>query len=506
MKTVPDSLFANPNIEDERDAIFWDDAWISYRTFRGRVRQLADALFARGIKKGDRVAILLNNRPEFLECYYAITSIGALVVPLNARLSTEEHLTILVDADPSLLISSPDFEPTVSGFVNIYTDDAVVMLDHPVSGRRNSYEAFISAPNPSAPPVSINPDDDAAIIYTSGTTANPKGAVLTHKNYLSDWYNVGTVYQQMKSGTNLQISPLYHASAVHSLIHIAVGARTILMKRFDCDLALSLIEQHKVTHFFCVPTVLYDFLDNPRLRKTDTSSLRSISYGAAPMSLNRLEEALDAFGPILVHAYGMTETTSHSSLLSGKDHLSVFGSVGRPLPLCDMKIVDSDGNPVPAGEPGEILIRGDNVMSRYWRRPTETAEAFEDGWLHSGDIGKQDESGFFFVVDRKKDMIISGGVNIYPKDIEQVIAQYPAVGEVAVFGVSDARWGEVVVATVRARPDHVLASDDLLAFLTGKIGRFQLPKFIYVVDDFPRNGTGKILKHVLRSQYKDAAT
>jgi acyl-CoA synthetase (AMP-forming)/AMP-acid ligase II len=499
MKTIPETLFANPNISDERDAFHWNGAWISYGDFRRRVRRLANALFAAGIRKGDRVAVLLGNCPEYLECYYAITAIGALIVPLNARLGPQEHVAILKNAGPRILISSTDHKTSVDAAADAVGIEKVLMLDEAGKGQ-NLYEQFLAGEHPDAS-ADVAPHDDAAIIYTSGTTSLPKGVVLTHHNYLSDWYNVSTVYKPMRDGTNLQISPLYHASAVHTLMHVMAGGRTALMKRYDCDRALDQIAEHRATHVFCVPTIIYDFLDNPRLRQTDISSLRTISYGAAPMSLSRLKDALSIFGPIFCHAYGLTETTSHSSLLPGADHLTVFGSVGKALPRCEMAIVDENGQKIAPGQLGEIVIRGENVMSRYWGLPQVTAASIVDGWLHSGDIGREDENGYFFVVDRKKDMIISGGINIYPKDIEQVIAQHEVVGEVAVFGLPDRRWGEAVAAAIRPRPGSSLTVQEIQEHLSDKIGRYQQPKHIFIVDEFPRNGTGKIMKYVLKEKF-----
>jgi fatty-acyl-CoA synthase len=325
--------------------------------------------------------------------------------------------------------------------------------------------------------------------------------VLTHGSYLSDWENLRAAWKPTVESVNLQVAPLYHASIVHSLVHLGVGARTILMPRFDPSFVLRTIGTERVTHLFCVPTIIYDLMDHADFARSDFSSLRTIEYGAAPMTSARLEEALRIIGrPVFIHAYGMTETTSHCCVLGGEAHNAVLGSVGKPLPSCRMRIADENGNELPPDTIGEILIGGPNIMSRYWGRVPETEAALKDGWMHSGDLGRRNAEGFYFVVDRKKDMIISGGVNIYPKDVEEVMARCPTIAEVAVYGAPHPRWGEMVVAAIKLKPGAVFAPDQLQRIMEDNLGRHMLPKRVDIVSDFPRNGTGKIMKHVLRKQ------
>lgn len=497
MDTIRDVLFANAAIDSARTAVIWGERRLTYADLRFRVARLARGLAANGVDRGARVAVLLGNRVEFVEAYLAITSLGALYVPLNGRLSASEHAAQLADAEPVAMIASPEHEASVELAVGVPSLRAIILVGAAGQGGI-AYEQLVEDGTDDAPRAELFPADDAAIVYTSGTTSKPKGVVLTHGGYLADWRNVGTVVRPTRDSVNLQIAPLYHAAIVHSMIHLQAGGTTVLLKKFDPSVVLHAIAKYGVTHTFGVPTVIYDLIDHPDVRSTNLCSLKTFTYGAAPMTLQRLREAICVFGEVFIHAYGATETTSHCSILSSDEHAQAFGSVGRPLPLDRMKIVGERGRDVDDGSLGEIAVAGPNVMSRYWRNPGATAEALVDGWLMTGDIGRRDEAGFYYVADRKKDMIISGGVNIYPKDIEEQIARHPDVAEVAVFGVPDERWGEAVMAQIRPRPQKALEPSDIRAFLEGRLGRFQIPRTIEIVSDFPRNATGKILKHVLR--------
>jgi acyl-CoA synthetase (AMP-forming)/AMP-acid ligase II len=499
MTNLAQTVLANPAADLDRVAVSCGERHLTHRQLRKRIARLANALAGLGVRKGDRVSVLLGNCPEFLEAYYAITALGGLYVPLNTRLSPREHLILLGDSAPVALISSSTFAETLKEVSNLPSLRSVILVDRADEAMLD-YRQLVDRASPDFTPVEVAPDDDAAIVYTSGTTSLPKGVVLTHGNYLADWQNLATVVRPDADSVNLQIAPLYHAALCHSVLHLRAGARTILLPKFDPVLVLRTVAAERVTHMFCVPTIIYDLLDQPGFTSTDFSSLRTLEYGAAPMTRQRLDEAMRTLGPVFFHAYGMTETTSHCCTISGTEHNEVLGSIGKPLPLDRMRILDEDDNELGPDEVGEMVVQGPNILSRYWKREPETAAALKGGWLHTGDLGRKDRQGYYWIVDRKKDMIISGGVNIYPKDIEEVIACDPAVAEVAVYGVPHPRWGEAVAAAVRLRPGATLERDDLQRRMEHALGRFQLPKSVEVVDDFPRNGTGKIMKHVLRKQ------
>jgi acyl-CoA synthetase (AMP-forming)/AMP-acid ligase II len=498
LTNLASAILANARIDSAREAIAFEGRHWTHAEFAERVRRLANALIGLGVVPGDRVCVLLTNCPQFLESFFAITAIGALYVPLNTLLTPREYLLLMGDCRPIAIITSTRFGETIAAAEALDSVRAVILVEG-ATGAQLDYEALIAAAADIDPLFAVAPDDDAAIVYTSGTTSLPKGVVLTHSGYLADWQNLGAVLGPTIDSVNLQIAPLYHAAIVHSVLHLVHGARTILAPKFEPGFVLDTIESERVTHLFCVPTIIYDLLDHPSFRRTDFASVRTMEYGAAPMTRSRLEEALATIGrPVFVHAYGMTETTSHCCTLGGTEHNEVLGSIGHPMMLCEMMIADDQGVELAHGQVGEMLVRGPNIMSRYWGREQETEAALQGGWLHTGDLGRRDSNGYYFIVDRKKDMIISGGVNIYPKDIEEVIAQHAAVAEVAVYGTPHPRWGEAVAAAIRLKPGATLDRAELQAMMESRLGRHMLPKRLDVVQEFPRNGTGKIMKHVMR--------
>jgi fatty-acyl-CoA synthase len=499
MRSLRDVLFANPRISPERKAVMFDGRWRSFGELQARVGAVGAALRRASVAPGDRVAVLLPNRPEFIESYFAVTGIGAILVPLNWRLHAAEHAALLADAEPVLLIGARAYEPSFERFRREVASLRRIVAVYSAGNAPDSYEAWIGAGGAMPGTAGLDQDTDAAILYTSGTTSRPKGVVLTHGNYIADFANVASVVRPDQSGVNLQVSPLYHAACIHSFFHLAYGAATVLIEKFEAGEALRLIEQEHATYFFAAPTALYQMMDHPDFPGRDRSSLKAISYGAAGISRARLEEAARAFGPILLHAYGMTETTSHASLLQSADHAIALGSIGKGLGQSEIRVVDEHGVRCRPGEIGEIVIRGPNMMKGYWRRPEATAEAIRGGWLHSGDLARADENGFVYVVDRMKDMVISGGVNIYPREIEDVISAHPGVAEVAVYGVPDERWGEALAAAVVPRPGMSVVPQEIVDFCRGRIGGYKVPKRVRIVDVLPKNASGKILKTELRT-------
>lgn len=498
-------LFANPRIDPDRPAVLFGDRWTTHGELRRRVSAVAAALQRDGVVPGDRVAVLLENVPAFLEVYFAATGMGAIFVPLNWRLHPAEHVTLLQDAEPKVLVFGTGFEASVERIrAEVPSLTRIVAAGSAAAGSCADLPRFAgwsATPGEMPDDPGLGPDSDAAILYTSGTTSRPKGVVLSHGNYLADFRHVASVIRPDRQGVNLQLSPLYHAACVHSLVHIAHGGATILIERFEPGAVLRLIERERVTYLFAVPTMLYQMMDHPDFGSFDLSSLRAISYGAAGITRSRLDQAMRAFGPKLIHAYGLTETTSHSSILKTDEHAGAVGSIGRGVGDVVVRVVDAAGRACRPGEVGEIIVRGPNVMKGYWRRPDATREVVVDGWLHTGDLGRTDDRGFIFVVDRKRDMVISGGVNIYPREIEDVMAAHPAVSEVAVFGVPDDHWGEALAAAVVLRADVPATVADLLAFCRDRVGGYKVPKRVEIVSVLPRNPSGKVLKTELRKSY-----
>ncbi len=498
VSSLRDVVFANPYVDPDRPAILFGERRCTHAELRRRVAAVAAALRRDGVEPGDRVAVLLENVPAFLETYFAATAMGAIFVPLNWRLHPAEHANLLQDAEPKALIVGPGFDASLARIRAEVPSLRRIVGAGAATGDLPDFLSW-SEPGgdlPAAP--RLGPDASAAILYTSGTTSRPKGVVLTHGNYLADFRNVASVVGADRRGVNLQLSPLYHAACVHSLVHIAYGGATILDERFDAGAALRQIEKERVTYLFAVPTMLYQMMDRSDF---DRSSLRTISFGAAGITRSRLDQAIAAFGPKLIHAYGLTETTSHSSILTAEDHAAAVGSIGRGVGKAVIQVVDEAGSACPPDVIGEIVVRGPHVMKGYWRQPEATRAAIVDGWLHTGDLGRSDACGFVYVVDRKKDMVISGGVNIYPREIEDVIAAHPAVSEVAVFGVPDIHWGEALVAAVVLRVGMAADVATILAFCRDRVGGYKVPKRIELVTSLPRNPSGKVLKTELRKSY-----
>lgn len=503
-----DIVLANPLAKNDATALVEGGRRVSFGALRQRVLDVAAFLSgAGGLSRGDRVAVLLPNSIEFVEIYLACPASGMVIVPLNVRQLPEEQLSILADAEVSALFIAQEYAGRLKRFTDaLPTLKTVVVLGAEGADRGfSSYEDIPSRGIPWSPPhVSLN--DPAVLLYTSGTTALPKGAVLSHGNLLADMEQYQATVDLPPGGVNLQLSPLFHAANVFCFVHLMLGGTTVFPEKIDPAAIFSAIERERVTFLFTVPTVLYKMLDSPERHKYDLSSLKALQYGAAPITGVRLQQAIEFFGYRLMHSYGATEGSSHISILGCEDHEEAAGSAGRPLKGISVRIVDDEGRDCPAGHVGEIWVRGRNVFAGYWRRPDATREVLRDGWLCTGDLGRVDERGYLYIVDRKKDMIISGGTNIYPKEIEEVLMRYAGVAEVAVFGIPDELWGEAVAAAIVSRDGVKLDEADLLNHLRGTLGGYKVPKMLRIVGDLPKGATGKVLKRELVKWEEFAST
>lgn len=499
MRLLRDILFDNPAIDPNKTALVCEDERLTFDELRRRVRATGHTLLSAGIRHGDRIAILAGNCNEFVELFFAITGIGAIAVPLNYRLSAAEHAAILNDARPLMLFAAAPYRDNAA-FVEEQVDSLQRIIAIGDGTPWTEYRDFVGDTQLEPLLATVEPDDVATLLYTSGTTSLPKGVMLTHANYLADYANACGVLGIAPDIVNLQISPLYHAAAQHAFMQIYGGGTSVLLPKFDPGTVLALIEREQVNYMFVVPTMLYNILDHPDFATTDTSRIRMIIYGAAPMTGARRREAVAAFGEVFAHAYGLTECTAMASILPPAEHAATGGgSIGRGLAGSQVIVADDDANPVPAGSTGEILIRGDQVMKGYWNRPDATREALKDGWLHTGDIGSWDAEGYVTVIDRKKDLIISGGANIFPKDVEEAVAMHPSVAEVAVYGVPHPNWGEAVEAAIVLKPGRGLDSDELTNFARQHLAGYKVPRSVRFLDALPRNPSGKILKRQLRA-------
>ena len=471
-------------------ALIWNGGERTYDELAERVDRLADALRGRGIGVGDRVGYLGDNHPTFVEVLFATTLAGGVFVPLNTRLSIPELEYQLNDSGASLLVVSGPHAPTGRSAAG----------GTPVVELGDEYEALVAAGSPEHRGNPRTLDDPAIIIYTSGTTGKPKGAVLTHGNLTWNAYNVLVDYDVTSDTRALMIAPLFHVASLGMgcLPTVLKGGAVVLAERFVPSEALELIERHRITSMSGVPTTYQLMLEDPTWATTDLSTLRTLTCGGSAVP-ERVRLGYEERGLSFSSGYGMTETSPGVTSLSPRYSVSKGTSSGLPHFFTEVRIAapTEDG---PEGA-GEIEVRGPNVFAGYWNNETATAETFTaDGWLRTGDLGIQDDEGFLTIVDRAKDMIISGGENIYSAEVEQAIMTIPQVTGVAVIGVEHEKWGEVPHAVVTLQPGTDLDLEWFVGYLSQSLARYKVPRTVEVIDEFPRTASGKIQKHVLRQR------
>jgi long-chain acyl-CoA synthetase len=456
--------------------------------------RLANALRRRGIGPDDRVVVMLPNCPEVLQAYAAITRLGAVIVPVVFLLGPAEVRHILTHSGAKVLITSADLAWKAEGW-----EGTVVLVGGEAAGAL-SWEEIVTAEADVFPVVERRPGDLAVILYTAGTTGQPKGVALSHDNLVSNARSAASLYELDRTQWSLAVLPLSHSYGLTLMNagHI-LGTRAVLLRWFNPELVLEAIQRHRVQQMAGVPTMFVYLLNFPEADRFDTSSMKLWGSGAAPLPVEIVEPFEAKFGGRLLEGYGLTEASPVVSAhrYSGERRL---GSVGRPIPGVEVAILDDDDRPMPRGEVGEVCVRGPNVMLGYYRMPEETARTVRDGWLHTGDMGRVDADGFLYIVERKKDLIIRGGFNIYPREVEEVLYAHPAVAETAVVGVPDPLMGEDVLAFVVAKPGATATADTLIAFCQDRLARYKCPKHVRFVDTLPKSPIGKILRKELRAQ------
>lgn len=478
---------------------------MTWADLRRRVAALAGALSGRGVGFGDRVMILMLNRTEFVESVLAANMIGAIAVPLNFRLTPTEIAVLVEDCVAHVMLTEAALAPVAIGVRNIQPLLSVIV----VAGGSSQdsvfgYEHLLNEAGDVHEPVDIPNDSPALIMYTSGTTGRPKGAVLTHANLtgqaMTALYTSGA---NINSDVGFVGVPLFHIAGIGNMLTgLLLGLPTVIypLGAFDPGQLLDVLEAEKVTGIFLVPAQWQAVCTEQQARPRDLR-LRVLSWGAAPAPDALLRQMSATFPETqILAAFGQTEMSPVTCMLLGEDAIAKRGSVGRVIPTVAARVVDQNMNDVPVGEVGEIVYRAPTLMSCYWNNPEATAEAFAGGWFHSGDLVRMDSDGYVWVVDRKKDMIISGGENIYCAELENVLASHPDIAEVAVIGRADEKWGEVPIAVAAVTNDD-LRIEDLGEFLTDRLARYKHPKALEIVDALPRNPAGKVLKTELRLRY-----
>jgi long-chain acyl-CoA synthetase len=470
-------------------AVRLGDAEMTYGELDERSARVATLLGERGVEPGDRVGVMLPNVLEFPIAYYGVLRAGAVVVPMNVLLKRREIAFYLGDSGARLMLAWHGFHAEAcDGGADA---DAAVIEVAP-----ETFGELIGAhdPAPDVPPV--EDDDTAVILYTSGTTGTPKGAELTHANLARNAEVSSNTTCEVSAGDSvLGALPLFHSfgQTVSMNASMRVGATLTLVPKFDPGEALATIERDRVTHFYGVPTMYGAMLHHPGRDRYDVSSLRMCLTGGSPMPAEVLRGFEEAFGAIVLEGYGLSETSPvSSSVHPGAERKPL--SIGTPIEGVEMRLVDEEDKEVPQGEVGEIVIRGHNIMKGYWERPDATAEAMRGGWFHSGDMARMDDDGYFFIVDRKKDMIIRGGYNVYPREVEEVLYEHPKIREAAVLGVPNAEWGEEIGAAVVLEPGEELAPAEISAYVRERIAAYKYPRVVWFLAELPKGPTGKIVK------------
>jgi long-chain acyl-CoA synthetase len=473
----------------DRPALKLDDTVVTYGVLHEGAARVAGLLKARGLAPGDRVGIMLPNVPYFASVYYGVLRAGGVVVPMNPLLKGREVAFYLGDSGARILFAW-------HGFAEAAEAGAQEAGAEPILVEPGKFEQLLADAEPAHEDTERDGDDTAVILYTSGTTGTPKGAELTHDNLLLNCLHGSANLVDVKpDDVILGALPLFHSFGQTCCLNGAIrtGACLTLIPRFDPGKALEIIERDRVTIFEGVPTMYHAMLHHPERERFDTSALRVCVSGGSAMPVEVLRGFDEAFGAAILEGYGLSETSPVASFNHpGRERKP--GSIGTPIEGVEMKVVDDEDNEVPQGEVGEIVIRGHNVMKGYWNRSDATEEVMRGGWFHSGDMATVDEDGYFFIVDRKKDMIIRGGYNVYPREIEEVLYEHPAVSEAAVVGVDDPSMGEEVGAAVVLRHGEHADADEIRAFVKERVAAYKYPRRIWFVDELPKGPTGKILK------------
>lgn len=505
-----DHLDKGASLDPHAPCLICDDEVATYAQVQELSSKIASALAADGVEPGDKVAILSANDPIAFTCVFGIARAGAVWCPINPRNEADENRELLELFDCSVLVFQASYAPLVDAIrSHLPLLRTLVCLDAEMDWA-TPWEDFLAK---GIETVDRDTDDELALIVgTGGTTGRPKAVMLTDTNIETMTAITLMSYPWKRHPVYLALAPLTHAAGVLCFPTLCHGGSIVIMRTPDIGEFLDHIERHRVTHTFLPPTLVYMMLDHPALEARDLSSLQCFWYGAAPMSATRLEEAITRIGPVMAQLFGQTEAPMMISTMSPRDHLRENGTIaierlssaGRAAPLVIVSIMAEDGTLRPQGERGEIVVRGSLVMRGYYRDPDATAEAAAHGWHHTGDIGFFDEDGFLHIVDRAKDMVITGGFNVYSAEVEQVLMDYPGVADCAVIGLPDERWGERVTAVLQPRVGTVVSPTEVRDFVRTRIGGVKTPKQIEVWDDLPRSTVGKVLKAEIRAHLLDA--
>jgi len=495
----------------ERTALVFGDIRLSFQQATERIMRLADALLKLGLKQGDCVGLISGNCHQFVEIFFARYILGTVELTPSPRVGPKDWAHMLNESKArAVFVAGAYIDRLLSVRSTLATVDHIIAINGARDGLLD-YEDLIGRSTPDMPGVDVEADALGRIMYTGGSTGRPKGVMITRRADLAMFRNVlfDLVPDLTENDIFLGLQPLYHAARSFFFPCWMRGTCQVIVPRFDPDVIFPVIEKEKATVIKTVPTILVRMISDPSIHDRNLRSIRTIVYGASPMPVERLKEALKIFGPVLVQNYGQTEAAMTVCLLNKEDHVlegnpgktARLASVGRPYSWVEVKIVNDDGSEVSAGEVGELVVRGEHQMMGYLNMPDETGATLRNGWIHTGDIGRKDDDGFIYLLDRKKEVIISGGINIYPGEVEQVLYQHPAVMEAGVFGVPDEKWGEAVTAAVAFKPGTSASEDELLSFCKERLPGYKKPQRIYIRENLPKGSAGKISRRELSEPF-----
>jgi len=492
----------------DKEALVFNDKRLTYGRFNERVNRLAHGLLKLGVGRGDKVALIFMNCLEMIEGYFAMAKLGAVAVPMNFRFTKREYQYQIDNADARVLIYGDIFKDTVATIRSQLpkVEHYICVSAGCVEGAID-YETLLREGSSAEPLIMVEDDDPVFIMYTSGTTGKPKGAVITHKNQMMYAINA-TINLKQELARTLLVYPLFHSAAMVTLnFGLFNGETVVILDNPTPENIIAAIQKEKIEAVGLVPALWNWIVNHPQLKEYDLSSLKLGMTGAAPTPLEVKKRIFELFPNMrLAESFGQTETVSTGTMAVHEDFVLKQGTVGKPRINMEVRIVDAYGNDVPVGHVGEIVYRAPSVMKEYYKNPTATAEAFKGGWFHSGDMVKQDDEGYIYVVDRMKDMIISGGENIYPAEIENVLYDHPKVLEAAVVGIPDPDWGESVKAYIVPKKGQTLTEDEVIAFCKENLASYKKPRLVQFVEALPRNTSGKVLKTALREMHTQEAS
>ena len=512
--TFADIIYRNAILYPDKEAFVCGRERISFKLFNERVNRLVNGLKAMGIHQGDVIGIVSWNRLEYPEVFGAAMKGGIVLAHFSPRLQGEELIFLIKDSGAKALFLAPEFAELVGGIRERLTETSLFISFGEEDGKSVFYGEILERHPAEEPESSIKPDDPLVIFYTSGTTGTPRGAIYTHRQKMENVTMKALDLGLEFGDRHLVVLPMFHIGGdSHIWPFFLMGGCNVIMpqKSFDPSASLKTIKEEEITDIHIVPTQLVALLDLPDIKSYDLGCLKRIWYAASPMPTEVLKRGLSIFGPIFMQGYGQTESGPHATFMTKAAHCVLDGepedqkvlfSCGQPCIGVHMRIVDENDKDLLPGEIGEIIIQSDRIMVEYWRRPDETRETIKDGWLRTGDMGYYDERGFIYIADRKKDMIISGGENVYPKEVEDVLYRHEAVSEAAVIGVPDKFWVERVHAVIVLRRGAAATEEEIIGFCKGCMASYKAPKSVEFVESLPKNPQGKILKRELSKKYK----